>query len=123
MAMILLVDDEHEILELLKLIIEEFGHQALTAHNGTVGLALARQHKPNLVLTDLMMPFMDGYALVAAIQADLVLQTIPVVVMTSGMITDKDRTALGPIQAVIAKPFFVEQIQALCDSIEKGGLV
>ena len=121
MATILLVDDEQEILELLKLIIEEFGHQALTAHNGIVGLALARQHKPNLVLTDLMMPFMDGYALVAAIQADLVLQTTPVVVMTAGMITDKDRTALGPIQAVIAKPFFVEQIQALCDSIEKGG--
>ena len=121
MATILLVDDEHEILKLLELIIQECGHQALTARNGIVGLALARQHKPNLILTDLMMPFMDGYALVAAIQADLVLQTIPVVVMTSGRITDKDRTALGPIQAVIAKPFFVEQIQALCDSIEKGG--
>lgn len=67
MATILLVDDEHEILELLQLIVEDCGHQALTAWNGAVALMLARKHAPHMVLTDLMMPIMDGYALVAAL--------------------------------------------------------
>lgn len=121
MATILLVDDEREILELLELIVEEYGFQALTARNGAAALTLARQHKPSLVLTDLMMPVMDGYALVAAIQADPVLQATPVVVMTAGVITDDRRTMLGPVQGVIAKPFLVEQIEALCDSVGKDG--
>lgn len=121
MATILLVDDEHDILELLQIIVEEYGHQVITARDGAAGLILARQHRPNLVLTDLMMPFMDGYELVAAIQADPVLQTTPVIVMTAGIISDERRTALGPVQGVIAKPFLVEQIEALCEGVGKGG--
>lgn len=121
MATILLVDDEREILELLELIIEEYGFQVLTAPNGAAALTLARQHKPSLVLTDLMMPVMDGYAFVAAIQADPVLHAIPVVVMTAGIMTDDRRTMLGPVQGVIAKPFRIEQIETLCNSVEKDG--
>ncbi|MBC8164190.1 MAG: response regulator [Roseiflexaceae bacterium] len=119
MAIILLVDDEHDILELLELIVEECGHQALSARNGEVAMELARQYAPSLVLTDLMMPVMDGYELVAALQADPALRATPTVVMTAGSITPERRITLEGVQSVITKPFMIADIEALLGGLEK----
>jgi CheY-like chemotaxis protein len=117
MATILLVDDDHAILELLRLIVEDCGHQALTAHDGAVGLALAQQHVPNMVLTDLMMPFMDGFELVAALQADPALRAIPIVILTAGIVSAERHSMFGFVQDMIAKPFGVAQVEALFDGL------
>lgn len=57
---ILLVDDEEDILEFLSYNLKKDGFEILTANNGAKGLALAKKHKPDLVILDVMMPEMDG---------------------------------------------------------------
>ena len=57
---ILLVDDEEDILEFLSYNLRKDGFEILTANNGAKGLALAKKHKPDLVILDVMMPEMDG---------------------------------------------------------------
>ena len=57
---ILLVDDEEDILEFLSYNLIKDGFEILTANNGAKGLALAKKHKPDLVILDVMMPEMDG---------------------------------------------------------------
>ena len=57
---ILLVDDEEDILEFLSYNLRKDGFEILTANNGSKGLVLAKKHKPDLVILDVMMPEMDG---------------------------------------------------------------
>ncbi len=113
MATILLVDDDRAILELLRLVVEDCGHQALTAHDGAMGLAFAQQHVPAMVFTDLMMPGMDGFALVAALHADPALRDIPIVILTAGVVSAERRALLAGVQAMLAKPFDIAQVEAL----------
>jgi CheY-like chemotaxis protein len=85
---------------------------ALIAHDGRTALALARQHHPRLIITDLMMPFLSGAELVAAIRADAATEGIvapPVVVVTAASLALADEVGAD---AVIAKPFDVRNIEA-----------
>jgi DNA-binding response OmpR family regulator len=85
---------------------------ALIAHDGRTALALARQHHPRLLITDLMMPFLSGAELVAAIRADAATEEIvapPVVVVTAASLALADEVGAD---SVIAKPFDVRNIEA-----------
>lgn len=83
MAVVLVVDDEFGIAETLQAILEDEGHRVLTAINGRAALERMAEHQPDLVLSDYMMPVMDGAALLAAIAADPKVSGTPVVVMSS----------------------------------------
>lgn len=120
MAVVLLVDDDADILDLLELIVEEAGHRVLRACNGAVALVLARQHRPDLLISDLMMPVLDGYGLVAAIRADPALATLPIVVMTAGGVAPERAAALAPAQQIIQKPFSIEYIENLLNELVEG---
>lgn len=67
MSKILLIDDEVELLMLLKNELEARGHRVLTAYRGEEGIALARQ-EPDLILLDIMMPDMNGFEVCRAIR-------------------------------------------------------
>ncbi len=83
MATVLVVEDEFGIAELLDAVLTEEGYQVVTAMNGRDGLELLARERPVLVLSDYMMPVMDGAAMLARIRADPALQGIPVVMMSS----------------------------------------
>ena len=83
MAVVLIVDDEFGIMKLLEDVLTDEGHRVLTASNGRQALERAAEEKPALVVTDFMMPIMDGAALVKAMAADARLADIPVVIMSS----------------------------------------
>jgi CheY-like chemotaxis protein len=83
MAVVLVVDDEFGIVKLLEEVLTDEGHRVLTATNGRQALDRAVEEKPSLVVTDFMMPVMDGAALVTAMAADERLADIPVVIMSS----------------------------------------
>lgn len=83
MATVLVVEDEFGIAELLDAVLTEEGYQVVTAMNGRDGLDLLARERPVLVLSDYMMPVMDGASLLARIRADPALQGIPVVMMSS----------------------------------------
>lgn len=115
---ILVVDDELEILQAVKDLLERRGYQILTAPNGAEALSLARAQAPDLLLTDMMMPVMDGFTLCRQWKADPALQHIPIVCCTAVHTHDEDQQfvlALGA-ERVLAKP---HQAATLIRTIEE----
>ena len=104
MATVLVVDDEFGISTLLKDVFEDEGHRVLTATNGRQALDRIAEEKPNLVLTDFMMPVLDGAALIKALAADPTLKGIPVLVMSSMPEATVAERCLG-YAAFVRKPF------------------
>ena len=84
---LLVIDDDPDSRDLLKRMLEKDGYAVLTASGGEEGLALAKEHQPELITLDVMMPSMDGWAVLSALKADPATSEIPVVMMT--MVDDK----------------------------------
>lgn len=84
MKTILVVDDEPTILESMELVLEIEQYTVVTASNGKEALERIAESRPDLVLSDVMMPVMDGLELLRAIKTDPALAGIPVVIMSAG---------------------------------------
>jgi CheY-like chemotaxis protein len=82
-AVVLVVDDEVGIATLLEDVLQDEGYSVLTASNGRQALERIATEKPDLILSDFMMPMMDGAALVSALAGSPDLTSIPVVLMSS----------------------------------------
>lgn len=80
---ILVVDDEQDLLDLIEYNLEKEGYEVLKAENGSEGLNKAREHIPNLVLLDIMMPQMDGIEVLEIMKKDPKLKGIPVIFLTA----------------------------------------
>ncbi len=112
-ALVLIVEDEAPIAEALADIVRDAGYTALVAGHGREGLALARLHHPALVITDLMMPYLDGVGLIAALRrlADEDGQPrVPVILMTAA---GRGRARDVPADAVLNKPFDLTELEQL----------
>ncbi len=83
MSTILLVDDDPELLELYTDVLEVMGYQVVQAHDGSEAMELARQLRPNLIVTDWMMPHVDGVELCKYILRDPQLHGIPLILHTT----------------------------------------
>lgn len=81
--LVLVVDDDPRTLDLHCRMIERSGRATRRAENGRIALAAARQYAPRLILLDLMMPEMDGFATLDALQADPATRDIPVLILTA----------------------------------------
>ncbi len=80
---ILIVDDEPDLLAVLKIGLESAGYDVLMASDGEQGLALARQCAPDLLLLDLMLPRMDGYKVCRALKFDERYKQIPIFILSA----------------------------------------
>lgn len=80
---ILIVEDSPTQAERLRRLIQSKSYRARVAQNGQVALTLIREHKPDLVLSDIIMPEMNGYELCSAIKTDEALRNIPVILVTA----------------------------------------
>lgn len=83
MKKILIIEDEPEMRRNLTTILRHEQFHPLAAANGRVGIALARNEKPDLILCDVMMPEVDGYGVIAALRADPETVTIPFIFLTA----------------------------------------
>ena len=109
-ATILVIDDEVDILDLLEMILELEGYCVITAGDGNQGLQLAKTHRPDLILLDLMMPEMDGFEVVERLRQDERWKSIPIVVVTAKDLTNDDRQRLsGYVEQVIQKGVYTQQ--------------
>ena len=114
--LVLVVDDEKDILRVAARAIESLGYGLLLATNGEQGLELARRHKPDLVLTDALMPRMDGREMGRRIKEDPELSSAKVVVMTALYTNVKYRTEGArafKVDDYLAKPLSVDDLRAL----------
>ncbi len=112
------IEDEPEMIDLVRLILNRRGYEIIGANGGREGLDLVRQQTPDLVLLDLMMPDMDGWDVYQQIKADERTQNIPVIVVTAkAQSIDKVLGLhIAKVDDYISKPF---SPQELVDSIEK----
>src|SRR5215831_6454193 len=81
-ATVLVVDDDPTVLSLLAKILEKEGYRVISARNGVEALALAREHRPQAITLDVLMPRMDGWGTLKELKADAELRDIPVIMVT-----------------------------------------
>lgn len=118
MATILVVEDEPAVAEVTALILEEAGYKVLTAHDGSDALETMHHTVPDLVLTDSMMPRMDGQALVTGMRANPRLSEVKVVVMSA----HHPALDLDGVDARIGKPYDVDRLlQLIADLLSPPG--
>ncbi len=92
---IVVIEDNVDAARLIKRVLQARSFEVHTANNGAQGLEIVREVRPDLVVTDLMMPDVDGFALIDTLKADPELQHIPVVVITAKELTARERTRLN----------------------------
>lgn len=108
MTPILVIDDEISIVEMLCAFLEEEGWQVTTASNGQEGLERMASVRPMMVVSDVMMPVLDGWELCRRMQADPRYQSIPLVLM-SAVRTTPDLTGCN-YAALLRKPFELDEM-------------
>ncbi|MBU1355467.1 MAG: response regulator [Candidatus Edwardsbacteria bacterium] len=121
-TVILAVDDEEDILELIKMVLEEAGYVMLTALSGHEALQILYRTKPDLILMDIMMPGLDGMELIKILKIMDSSASIPIAVV-SAKTDPADRLAAIQENAVdyICKPFSPPELVKRVKEILKGG--
>ncbi len=107
MATVLVVDDERPIVNLLRDVLEDEGYTVIEAYDGATALALARSRHPDLVLSDIMMPRMNGAELARTLLADPPVPHLTVILMSAAQPPD---LAGVPVAAFLGKPFAIAAV-------------
>lgn len=112
---ILLVDDEEKLVANMRVFLEMNGYEVVSAHNGKDGLDVAIKEKPDLIVSDVMMPKMDGYSMLKELKTNDDLKATPVVMLTAkeGL---SDLCEIEGSAQFLVKPF---ELNALLDVIKK----
>lgn len=118
---ILVVDDNQANLDLMLYLLRAFGHQVEGRSDGIAGYAAAKSGEFALVLTDILMPGIDGYELARRLKSDARLAATPLIAVTAlAMAGDRERIAAAGFDGYIAKPIepqtFVAQIEGYLTS-------
>lgn len=112
------IEDEQDVIDLMRLILERQGYEFAEAHNGLEGMALVERMTPDVVLLDLMMPNMDGWEVYDQLHDNPATKDIPIIVVTARTQYDARVTQLRITnsQYLVTKPFAPAQ---LVDSIQR----
>ena len=120
---VLLVDDEPNIILSLEFLIEQAGYEARVARDGEAALKAIEEHKPDLVLLDVMLPKRDGFDVCERIRANPAWKNIRIVMLTAkGRDSEREKGLALGADAYITKPFStreaMEQIKRFLDDGE-----
>jgi len=103
---ILVVDDETQLVEMVKMRLEANGYEVLSAYDGQEALDKARAEKPDLMILDLMLPKLDGYKVCRMLKFDEKYKSIPIILFTARVQeSDKETGSQVGADAYITKPF------------------
>ncbi|HYM31523.1 MAG TPA: response regulator [Candidatus Cybelea sp.] len=117
---VLIVEDNELNMKLFHDLLDAHGYQTLQTKDGMEALALARQHRPDLILMDIQLPEVSGLEVTKWIKEDETLRSIPVVAVTAfAMKGDEEKMREGGCEAYIAKPIsvgkFIETVRRFLD--------
>jgi signal transduction histidine kinase/CheY-like chemotaxis protein len=121
-ALVMVVDDDSPSRELLTAIVRREGYRVIEASDGEVALSLAREHRPDIITLDVLMPRLDGWAVLAALKSDVGLREIPVIIVT--VLADRGiALSLGATEFV-TKPVDRARLAAVIrENVQGGGTV
>ncbi|MBU4312167.1 MAG: response regulator [Candidatus Omnitrophica bacterium] len=110
---ILIVDDDSDILDVLRITLEAEGYEVIEGHNGKEALDIIRQESPDLLITDFKMPKMCGDEVCKALKEDILVQHMPIIMLTGkGEVTDKVHGINAGADDYMVKPFEPQELVA-----------
>jgi DNA-binding response OmpR family regulator len=117
---VLVVDDEPQVVWMLKFSLEAEGYQTYSARDGRTALAELRQHHPRLMVLDIMMPLMDGWSVLEELKA-IPEDERPRVVVVSARSSLRDRAKAAELgaDAFVSKPFNVDDLLEVVHNLER----
>ena len=102
---ILLVEDHEDNRNIYRTILEHYGYVVLIASDGRMGMRLAREEAPDLILMDLSIPFVDGWEATRVLKADEATRAIPIIALSAhAQQEDRERAAEAGCDGYLAKP-------------------
>ncbi len=110
---ILVVDDDEQLVEMMKIRLEANNYEVITACDGNEGLQQAKENKPDLIILDIVMPRMDGNVMATALKEDAETAEIPIIFLTclaSGIADPADSSIISASNIVLAKPFEADKL-------------
>lgn len=114
---ILVIEDEPEFRMAVRMRLEANGYEVIEAEDGVVGLDMARNKNPDLILLDIMLPKMDGYKVARLLKSDEKYRKIPIIVLTARTQQKEQETAMAVGgDAYMTKPY---KPQEILDTIAK----
>src|SRR5438093_7225778 len=117
---ILLIDDSRDMVETMKILLEQFGHEVQTACNAAAGVEAARQFRPAVVLCDLGLPGADGCAVAVALRADPLTAASRLIALSGySHEADRRRASEAGFDLHITKPVDPDELQRLL--VERAG--
>ncbi len=112
MARVLLIDDDRSNLDFMQQVLRLDGHESVWAPDGEQGLALVRQFRPDLIICDVIMPHLGGYAVLETVRADAQFSGVPVLLFSAAMNEEARAIGLGRgATEVLAKPFGLDELR------------
>ncbi|MBN1439185.1 MAG: response regulator [Anaerolineales bacterium] len=122
---ILLIEDNEQNRYLATFLLEKHGHRVLSAADGPAGIEQAGRLLPHLILLDIQLPGMDGYAVARSLRENPALKDTPIVAVTSYAMTgDREKTIAAGCNGYIEKPIrpetFAEEISRYLKNSEEG---
>jgi two-component system, cell cycle response regulator DivK len=122
---ILLIEDNEQNRYLTTFLLEGRGYDVVSAHDGLTGVELARTKNPDLILLDIQLPGMDGYAVARALRQNENLRTVPIIAVTSfAMVGDREKCLAAGCTGYMEKPInpdtFAEEIESFGSPAPSG---
>ena len=106
MPKVLVIDDDPELRALMTTFLTAKGFEVSSAKNGAEGLAQAQANQPDLIALDLIMPGMDGFAVLQQLREDPVFRDVPIMVLSAMTTSDAHNKAIDAgVRTFVAKPF------------------
>jgi two-component system cell cycle response regulator DivK len=110
---VLVVEDTEDNRRIVYDLLTASGYQVLEARDGAAGMAMAAEHRPDLILMDVQLPELDGYEATRRLKADPDLRDIPVIAVTAYALSDDEGKARAAgCDGYVAKPFSPRQLLA-----------
>ena len=104
-ARVLVIEDNEQNLYLITFILEHHGYEVIQARDGESGIVLAKEMKPDVILLDIQLPEMDGYAVATRLKAESDFADVPVIAVTSyAMVGDREKALEAGCTGYIEKP-------------------
>jgi len=118
---ILIVDDSEANRRLLRDVLLYYGHEVVDAGNGAEGVKLAKEHLPDLILMDIQMPVLNGFAALRILKEASETNMIKVIAMTSfAMNGDEEKVMAEGFDGYISKPMDIRELPGLLKKMTEG---
>jgi DNA-binding response OmpR family regulator len=118
MSRVLVIDDESIVGVVLRLALDEKGHETVVAEDGKTGIEMARAQRPDAIVLDLMMPGVNGFDVLGTFQRSAELDEVPVLVLTAVTVSRaRERCLSEGADVVMTKPFDPGDVAEAIDSM------